>query len=145
MAWDRLQGSGRSEALLSREEEEAHTRIEGVPTSFTEAAVFWETSQPSNRPARSCSDCSQRTGVARPLIPDAVPHPCDSCRSKPVLRGCEDYLTGCAAYCLEKSRLDLVLSASFSRMHQLIGIVNEQANTPLSQNQVWFMRQASEG
>ena len=77
--------------------------------------MFWETRQPSNRPARCCSDCGQRTGVARPLIPDAVPHPCDSCRKKPVLRRCEECLTGCTAYCLEKSRLDLVLSASFSR------------------------------
>jgi hypothetical protein len=39
------------------------------------------------------------------------------------------------------SELDLVFSAAFSRMRQVSGIVKEHASTPLSQYQVWFMRQ----
>ena len=112
--------------------------VEGVPASFREAAVFWETRQSSNLSTRSYPCCGQREGVARNLIPCAVPHPCDSCQSKTVLRICEECLTGCTAYFSEKSRLDLVLSASFSRMRQVIGIVKERASMPLSQHQVWF-------
>jgi hypothetical protein len=43
------------------------------------------------------------------------------------------------------SELDLVFSASFSRMRQVSGLVKEHASTPLSHNQVWFMRQDSDG
>ena len=103
MAWYRLQGSSRSKALLSREEEEEKNRIDGVAASFREVAVFGETWQPSNFTARSCSYRGQCEGVARNLIPYAVPHTCDSCQSKPVLRICEECLTRCAAYFSEKS------------------------------------------
>ena len=42
------------------------------------------------------------------------------------------------------SELDFVFSAAFSRRRQVSGIVKEHASTPLSQYQVWFMRQDSE-
>ena len=59
--------------------------------------MFWETRQPSNHPSRSCSYCGQREGVARNLIPQVVPHTCDSCQSKTVLLICEECITSCAA------------------------------------------------
>ena len=59
--------------------------------------MFWETRQPSNHPARSCSYCGQREGVARTLIPHNVPHTCDSCQSQTVLLICEECVTDCAA------------------------------------------------
>ena len=105
--------------------------VEGVPALFKEAAVFWETRQPSNLPTRSYPYRGHGESVARNLIPYALLHPCDLCQCKRVLRTYEECLTGCAAYFPETSRLDLVLSASFSRMHQVIEIVKEQASTPL--------------
>lgn len=41
--------------------------------------------------------------------------------------------------------LDLVLSASFPRVRQVIEILKEHARTPLCKMQVWFMRQDSDG
>jgi hypothetical protein len=43
------------------------------------------------------------------------------------------------------SELDIVLSASFPRMRQVIEIMKEHASTPLSKKQVWFMPQDSAG
>ena len=59
--------------------------------------MFWETRQPSNHPAQYCSYCGRREGVARNLIPHAVPHTCDSCQNKTVLLICEECITGFSA------------------------------------------------
>lgn len=76
--------------------------------------MFWETRQPSNHPARSCSYCGQREGVARNLIPHAVPHTCDSCQSKTALLICEECIAGCAASLAQRN--GAVGSGSFSHM-----------------------------
>ena len=65
--------------------------------------MFWETRQPPDQPARSCSYCGQHEGIARNLIPHTVPHTCDSCQSKSLLLICEECVTVCAAALAQRS------------------------------------------
>jgi ATP-dependent Clp protease ATP-binding subunit ClpX len=65
--------------------------------------VFWETRQPPDQPARSCSYCGQHEGIARNLIPHTVPYTCDSCQSKSLLLICEECVTVCAAALAQRS------------------------------------------
>ncbi len=65
--------------------------------------MFWETKQPPDQPARSCSYCGQHEGTARNLIPHTVPHTCDSCQRKSLLLICEECVTVCSAALAQRS------------------------------------------
>ncbi|MBA5865487.1 MAG: ATP-dependent Clp protease ATP-binding subunit ClpX [Nitrospira sp. CR1.3] len=62
-----------------------------------EAAVFWETRQPSAPPDRLCSFCGKRQGAVQNLIASPAPHTCTSCRASAPLLICEECIQHCSS------------------------------------------------